>query len=177
MYIYIYIYITVINKINIGIYHKMVMSNIKLDVEVETKTMMTQRPPRVDFIQIRSKKIEFQLELRTRFETLQELDDIDTMSETITYKIQQSATRVARTIDKPLKSRILSSTRTVMIVRIEALYIELLKDIYTNTSMTVHLHKLNTLTINIVIAYYVAHSNIMVNNRLSPPPFQHVSFI
>ena len=141
----------------------MVMSNIKLDVEVETKTMMTQRPPRVDFIQIRSKKIEFQLELRTRFEKLQELDDIDTMSETITYK--------------PLKSRILSPIRTVMIVTIEALYIELLKDIYTNTSMTVHLHKLNTLTINIVIAYYVAHSNIMVNNRLSPPPFQHVSFI
>ena len=102
--------ITVINKVNIEIYHRIAMSNIKLDVEVEMKTMMTQRPQRVDVIQIRSKKIEFQLELRKRFETLQELDDIDTMSETITYNIQQSASRVAKTIDKPLKSRISSPT-------------------------------------------------------------------
>ena len=51
---------------------------------------MTNRPPRVDATQIGSKKIEFQRELRNRFETL-ELDGIDTMSETITDMIQQSA--------------------------------------------------------------------------------------
>ena len=65
------------------------MSNIKLDVEVDMKKIMTKRPPRVDTAQIGSKKIEFQLELRNRFETLQELDDIDTMTETITDVIQQ----------------------------------------------------------------------------------------
>ena len=57
---------------------------------------MTKRPPRVDATRIGSKKIEFQLKLRNRFETLHELDDIDTMSETITYIIQQSASRVAK---------------------------------------------------------------------------------
>ena len=49
--------------------------------------MTTKRPPRVDITRIGSKKIEFQLQLRNPFETQQELDDIDTMSETITYMI------------------------------------------------------------------------------------------
>jgi len=39
--------------------------------------------------------IEFRLELRNRFETLQELDDIDTISESITDMIQRSTTRVS----------------------------------------------------------------------------------
>ena len=52
------------------------------------KTVMTNRPPRVDATQIESKKIEFQLELRNRFKTLQELNDIDTMNESITYMIK-----------------------------------------------------------------------------------------
>ena len=51
------------------------MSNIKLDVEVERKKWTTKRPPRVDATRIGTKKIEFQLELGTRFETLQELDE------------------------------------------------------------------------------------------------------
>ncbi len=52
---------------------------------------MTNRPPTVDDTRIGSKRFEFQLELRNRFETPQELDDIDTMSEAIAEKIQQSA--------------------------------------------------------------------------------------
>ena len=63
------------------------LSTIKLDVQVERKKCMTMRPPRVDITQIGSKKIEFLLKLRNRFETLQELDDIDTVSETITGMI------------------------------------------------------------------------------------------
>ena len=75
--------------------------------------------PRVDATQIGPKKIEFQLELRNRFETLQELYDIDTMCETITDMIQQSASRVAKTINKPLKSRISLPTRALMTKRRE----------------------------------------------------------
>ena len=60
------------------------MSNIKLDVEVETKQIMTKRPARVDTIRMGPKKIELQLELTNRFEALQELDNIHTSSETIT---------------------------------------------------------------------------------------------
>ena len=52
------------------------MSNIKLDVEVERKTMMTKGPPSIDATH--TKLIEFQLELRNRFETLHKLDVIDT---------------------------------------------------------------------------------------------------
>ena len=37
------------------------MSNIKLDVEVERKNLITKRPPRVDVVQIASKYIELQL--------------------------------------------------------------------------------------------------------------------
>ena len=78
----------------------MVMSNIKLNVEVERKYLM-KKPPRVDTTQIGSKTI--QLELRNISETLQEIDDIDTMSESIAYMIQQSATRKAKETNKPLK--------------------------------------------------------------------------
>ena len=40
--------VTVISLVNIGSDHRLVMNNIKLDVEVEKKKMMTKRPPRVD---------------------------------------------------------------------------------------------------------------------------------
>ena len=56
--------VTVINQVNIGSDHILVMSNIKLDVEVERKTLMTRRPQKVDATRIGSKKIEYQLELR-----------------------------------------------------------------------------------------------------------------
>ena len=105
--------VTVINQVNIGRDHRLVMSNIKPDIKVERKKLMTKRPPRVDTTQIGSKKIKFQLELRNRFETLQELDDVDTMSETITDMIQQTALRVAKSINKPLKSMISSPTHAL----------------------------------------------------------------
>ena len=46
--------VTVINQINIGTEHRIVMSNTKLDVEVERTKLMTKRPPRVDATQIGS---------------------------------------------------------------------------------------------------------------------------
>ena len=53
--------------------------------------------------------------------TLQELDDIGTMSQTITDMIHQSAStsRVAKAINTPLKSRISSPTRALMTNRRE----------------------------------------------------------
>ena len=58
--------------------------------------------------------------MRKRFETLQ-LDDNDTMSETITYMIKQSASRVAKTINMPLKSSMSSPTKALMTKRREML--------------------------------------------------------
>ena len=111
--------VTVINHVNIGSDNRLVMSNIKLDVEVERTTLMTKRPPRADATRIGSKKIEFQLELRNHLETLQELDNIDTLSKTISDMIQQSASRVAKAINKSHKSRISSPTRALMTKRRE----------------------------------------------------------
>ena len=86
--------VTVINQVTIESDHRLVMSNINLDVEMERNIFLTKST------QIGSKK----------FETQQELDDIDTTRETITDMIQQSASRVAKAINKPLKSRISSPT-------------------------------------------------------------------
>ena len=89
------------------------MRSIKLDVELERNTLMTRSPPKVDATQIGSKKKKFQLEITNRFQTPQELDDIDTMSETITEIIQQSASRVSKAINQPKKSRISSRLRAL----------------------------------------------------------------
>ena len=59
--------VTVIKQVNIGSDHRLVMSNIKLDVEVDRNEFITNRPPRADATRIGSKKIEFKLELRKRF--------------------------------------------------------------------------------------------------------------
>ena len=64
--------VTVINQVNIGS-DIMIMSNIKLDVEVERENIMTKRAQRVDTTQMGSKKFEFQFDLRNRFETLQDV--------------------------------------------------------------------------------------------------------
>ena len=53
--------VTVINQVNIGSDHRLVMSNIKLEVEVERKKLTTKRPPTVDTTRMGSKKIEFEL--------------------------------------------------------------------------------------------------------------------
>ena len=61
------------------------------------------------------KEDRFLLELSNRFETVEELDDIGTMSETTVDTIQHSASKVAKAINKPLKSRISSPTRREMV--------------------------------------------------------------
>ena len=111
--------VQIINQVNIGSDHRLVMSNNKLDVELERKTIDGQEATKNRCLIIGSKKIEFQLELRNRFETLQELDDIDTMSDTITDIIQQSAPRVAKAISKPHILRTSSQTRATIMKRRE----------------------------------------------------------
>ena len=66
---------------------------------------MNKRPSRVYSTQLRPKKLELQFELKNRFKILQELDDIDTISESITYMIQQSVVTVASLINEPLESK------------------------------------------------------------------------
>ena len=51
---------------------------------------MTKRQPRVYATRIGPREMEFQLELLNRFEALQELHDINTVTETITDMIQKA---------------------------------------------------------------------------------------
>ena len=108
-------YVKVINRINIGSDHKMLMKNIRLDTKAERKKLLRKKkPPKVDTREIRIKKNEFQLELKNRFTALQELDDIDTLNENITEMIQQTATSIAKQNTKRDKSRLSTQTRALM---------------------------------------------------------------
>ena len=89
--------VRVINRINIGSDHRMLMNNIKLDTKAEGKKLLRKKkPPKVDTREIGIKKNEFQLEMENSFTALQELDDIDTLNENITEMIQLTATSIAK---------------------------------------------------------------------------------
>ena len=69
---------------------------------------MNKRPSIIYTKQIGS-KIEFELEVQNEIEILQELNDINAMSEVITVMIQQRTTRVTKATEKPLKWSISSA--------------------------------------------------------------------
>ena len=107
--------VRVINHINIGSDHRMLMSNIRLDTKAERKKLLRKKkPPKVDTREIGIKKNEFQLELKNRFTALQELDEIDTLNENITEMIQQTATSIAKQNTKHDKSRLSTPKRALM---------------------------------------------------------------
>ena len=108
-------YVRVINRINIGSDHRMLMSNIRLDTKAERKKLLRKKETtKVDTREIGIKKNEFQLELKNRFTALQELDDIDTLNENMTEMFQQTATNIAKQNTKRDKSRLSTPTRALM---------------------------------------------------------------
>ena len=79
--------VTVINRINIGSDHRMVMGSITLRRKLLNKNTRT----RVDTEMIGTMKNTFQLELKNRFTSLEEHDDMDSLNKNLTEMIQQSA--------------------------------------------------------------------------------------
>ena len=72
--------VTVINRINIGSDHSMVMGSITLNTRAERRTLLNNiTRTRVDTEIIGTKMITFQLELKNRFTTLEEHDDMDSL--------------------------------------------------------------------------------------------------
>ena len=107
--------VRVINSINIGSDHRMLVSNIRLDTKAERKKLLRKKKLiKVHTREIGIKKKEFQLELKNRFTALQELDDIETLNENITEMIQQTATNIAKQNTKRDKSRLSTPTRALM---------------------------------------------------------------
>ena len=107
--------VRVINRINIGSDHRMLMSNIRLDTKAErTKLLRKKKPPKFDTREIGIKKNEFQVELKNKFTALQELDEIDTLNENITEMIQQTAISIAKQNTRQDNSRLSTQTRALM---------------------------------------------------------------
>ena len=92
---------TVINRINIGCDHMMVMGPVTSNIKVERRKFLNNNTQtRVDTQMNRTRKNTFQLELRNRFTALEERDDMDSLN-----KIQQSAKRMAKQTKKREKNR------------------------------------------------------------------------
>ena len=90
--------VTVINRINIGSDHRMVMSSITLNTRAVRKKLLNKNTrTRVDTQVIGTKKNTFQLELRNMFTALDEHDDMDSLNNNMTEMIQQSAMSIAKT--------------------------------------------------------------------------------
>ena len=93
--------VTVINRVNIGSDHRMVMGSITLNTRTERRKLLNKNTrTRVDTQMIGTKKNTFQLELKNRFTALEEHDDMDSLNTNMTEMIQQSALSIAKQTKK-----------------------------------------------------------------------------
>ena len=107
--------VTVINRVNIGSDHMMVMGSITLNTRAERRKLLNKNTrTRVDTQMIGTKKNTFQLELNNRFTALEEHDDMDSLNKNMTEMIQQSALSIAKQTKKQKNPKIASSTRALM---------------------------------------------------------------
>ena len=107
--------VAVINRINIGSDHIMVMGSITLNTRAERRKILNKNTrTRVDTQMIRTKNNTFQLELKNRFKSLEEHDDMDSLNKKMTEMIQQSAMSIAKQTKKQKKPKMSSPTRALM---------------------------------------------------------------
>ena len=109
--------VTVINRVNIGSDHRMVMgsASITLNTRAERRKLLNKNTrTRVDTRMIGTKKNTFQLELKNRFTALEEHDDMDSLNKNMTEMIQQSALSIAKQTKKQKNPKISSPTRALM---------------------------------------------------------------
>ena len=107
--------VTVINRVNIGSDHRMVMGSITLNTRAERRKLLNKNTrTRVDTQMIGTKKNTFQLELKNRFTALEEHDDMDSLNKNMTEMIQQSALSIAKQTKKQKNPKISSPTRALM---------------------------------------------------------------
>ena len=89
--------VTVINRVNIGSDHRMVMGSITLNTRAERRKLLNKNTrTRVDTQMIGTKKNTVQLELTNRFTALEEHDGMDSLNKNLTEMIQQSALSIAK---------------------------------------------------------------------------------
>ena len=146
--------VTVINRINIGSDHRMVMGSITLNTRAERRKLLNKNTrTRVDTQMIGTKKNTFQLELKNRFTALEEHDDMDSLNKNMTEMIQQSAMSIAKQAKKQKKPKISSPTRALMKKRREMIenntprdhieYVEICKTIKKKAREDIRKHNLD----------------------------------
>ena len=107
--------VTVINRINNGNDHMMVMGSITLNTRAERGKLLNKSTrTRVDTQMIGTKKNTFQIELKHRFTALEEHDDMDSLNKNMTEMIHQSALSIAKQTKKQKNPKISSPTRAPM---------------------------------------------------------------
>ena len=127
---------TVINRINIGRDHRMVMGSITLNTRAERRKLLNKNTrTRVD--------TQIELELKNRFTAQEKHDDMDSLNTSMTEIIQQSAMSIAKQTNKQKKSKMSSPTRALMKKRREMIenntprdhieYVEMCKTIKKKT--------------------------------------------
>ena len=117
--------VTVLNRVNIGIDHRMVMGSITLNTRAEKRKLLNKNTrTRVDTQMIGTKKNTYQIELKNRFTALEEHDYMDSLNKNMTEMIQQSAKQTK----KPKNPKISSPTRALMKKRREMIENETPRD-------------------------------------------------
>ena len=146
--------VTVINRINIGSDHRMVMGSITLNTRAERRKLLNKNTrTRVDTQMIGTKKNTFQLELKNRFTALEEHDDMDSLNKNMTEIIQQSAMSIAKQTKRQKKPKISSPTKALMKKRREMIenntprdhieYVEICKTIKKKAREDIRKHNLD----------------------------------
>ena len=146
--------VTVINRINIGSDHRMVMGSITLNTRAERRKLLNKNTrTRVDTQMIGTKKDTFQLALKNRFTALEEHDDKDSLNKNMTEMIQQSAMSIAKQTKIHKKPTMASPTRALMTKRREMIennnprdhieYVEICKAIKKKAREYIRKHNLD----------------------------------
>ena len=138
--------VTVINRINIGSDHRMVMGSITLNTRAERRKLLNKNTRTK---MIGTKKNTFQLVLKNRFTALEEHDDMDSLNKNMTEMIQQSAMSIAKQTKKQKEPKMSSSTRALMkklremIPRDHIEYVEICKTIKKKAREDIRKHNLD----------------------------------
>ena len=146
--------VTVLNRVNIGSDHRMVMGSITLNTRAERRKLLNKNTrTRVDTQMIGSKKNTFQIEPKNRFTALEEHDDMDSLNKNLTEMIQQSALSIAKQTKKQKNPKISSPTRALMKKRKEMIenetprdhveYVEICKTIKKKAREDIRKHNLD----------------------------------
>ena len=107
--------VTVINRVNIGSDHRMVIGSVTLNIREGRRKLLNKKTrTRVDTQMIGTKNNTFQIELKNGFTALEEHDDMDSLNKNVTEMIQQSALSIAKLTKKQKNPKISSPTRALM---------------------------------------------------------------